>query len=120
MSKKDTFISRLNEIILPMMLPDTSKPPNTYDSFYKPILEKLGVSSAKDVDALRLALEEKVLLLSEEVRMQTIQDFMSGKIKDISEAPLFRENGSVKNIPDNLAPWMCFIAWLNARGTELF
>ncbi len=120
MSKKETFRSKLNEIILPMTLPDTSKPPKTYDIFYKPILEKLGVSSTKDVDALRLAVEEKILMLSEVVRMQAIQDFMAGRIKDISEAPLFRENGSIKNIPDNIAPWMCFMAWLNSRGSKLF
>ena len=45
---------------------------------------------------------------------------MSGKIKDITQVPLYRDGNSIRNIPDNFAPWIGFIAWLNERRTALF
>ncbi len=85
-----------------------------------PILEELGVRSRDDIDKLREAIDDKVVQMSDELRLQFLQDVLSGKIKDITQMPLYRDGDSVRNIPDNFAPWLSFIVWLNERRTALF
>ena len=109
--KKDVLRNKLDTIKLPIDKPDTKKAPETYDKHYLPVLEELGVKTRADIDKLREAVE---------LRMQTLQDLMSGKIKDITQVPLYRDGKSIRNIPDNFAPWIGFIAWLNERRTALF
>lgn len=118
--KKDVLRNKLDTIKLPIDKPDTKKAPETYDKHYLTVLEELGVKTRADIDKLREAVDDKIVQMSDELRMQTLQDLMSGKIKDITQVPLYRDGNSIRNIPDNFAPWIGFIAWLNERRTALF
>ncbi len=120
MSKKDTLRKKLDTIVFPIATPDTSKPPKTYDKVYLPILEKLGVKTRSDVDALRYAVEDRILEMQKEMQAKALEDLISGKLKDISEAPMYRDNGTIRNVPNHFYHWFAFMAWLNERRTELF
>ena len=120
MNRKEELRKKLDTITLPIDKPDTTKPAGTYDKIYLPVLEELGVSSQIGVDMLRAAVEDKLLYMSDELRKQTLEALMSGKIKDVKSIPLYRDNGVIRNIPNSFAPWISFMAWLNERGNALF
>lgn len=89
--EKDVLRNKLDTIKLPIDKPDTKKAPETYDKHYLPVLEELGVKTRADIDKLREAVDDKIVQMSDELRMQTLQDLMSGKIKDITQVPLYRD-----------------------------
>lgn len=117
---KDNIKKKLDTLVFPIFTPDASKPPETYDKVYMPILEKIGVKTINDVDILRFAVQDKILEMQQEIQAKALKDFASGKLKDISEAPLYRDNGVIRNIPDSFAPWLSFMVWLNERRTVIF
>lgn len=55
-----------------------------------------------------------------EIQAKALEDLISGKLKDISETPLYRDNGTIRNVPTEFFPWFAFMGWLNDRKTELF
>ena len=97
--------------------PDTSKSPDNYDDDYIPILRELGVKNAGDIERLCNALADKIMQMQYELQIEVEKDIQSGKITDITEMPLYRdEKGELHNIPDDMFPWFSFMAWVNERG----
>lgn len=70
--KKDVLRNKLDTIKLPIDKPDTKKAPETYDKHYLPVLEELGVKTRADIDKLREAVDDKIVQMSDELRMQTL------------------------------------------------
>ena len=100
--------------------------PREGTSKYKPILKEIGLSnpSKREVDALREAVGHKVCEIGDKYAAQNMLDLMSGKLKRIEDAKLFRrenEDGTVTitNIPDDYFKWVFFMTWLNELSRSM-
>ena len=101
-------------------LPDPKPIRHNPTSAYEKVLRQLGVSTAEEIDSLRLLVGEKIQKMSFKIQLKAFRDLTLGKYSSIEEVPLYRdETGGrvvVRNVPEELMPWFAFIAWLNERA----
>ena len=122
MKTKENFKRQLEKMTLPEA-PDNDMIPEFYDPVYMPVLRELGVERSRDIDTLRYAVDERHADMSDAIREQTLKDIMSGKLTDITKAPLYREETEDKveihNIPESMESVLGFMLWLNERREAL-
>ena len=94
--------------------------PTEGDAIYKPIMKEIGLQnpSKEEIDALRDKIEVKLLKMGEEYKKKTLMDLLTGKLKRIEDAPLYRKpdgqgGAYLCNIPDDYMKWVLFEIWLN-------
>ena len=96
-----------------------AKPPHDPYEVYVPILQKHGIKTKAEVNALRQYIAGKIDTMLEEINQQTMQDVLDGKYTDETQLPLYRNNGKVSNIPPDLMKWIGFYAWLGDYSKDL-
>ena len=118
MKTKENFKIQLEKMTLPGA-PDTTKIPEYYDPVYMPLLQELGVKRSRDIDTLRYAVDERLVDMGDAIRAQALKDIMSGKLTDITKAPLYREERgdkiAIHNVPESMESMLGFMIWLNER-----
>ena len=69
-------------------LPDPKPIRHNPTSAYEKVLRQLGVSTAEEIDSLRLLVGEKIQKMSFKIQLKAFRDLTLGKYSSIEEVPL--------------------------------
>jgi len=112
-----TTIGQLNQFKLPTI---TIMNKMTEKKF-KNLLIGLNVKTKSDLTNLKSLVENKIVEVYKQAVLQSAMDVINGKYKNITEAPMYRKNDIIYNIPDNVQRWCHFYGLIEKfEKVELF